>query len=117
MKSFDGTGNPWLDLAAAIMAQAVEDVRVLRSYGVIRDQGKVMAESEWPCKDYQRETQVQKLRRKYCGTYMHPAQVKDLVMWFQSPCGHIRMTDVLEVVAPQMGQDEVCKMLGLEYVG
>ena len=71
------TERPYEKLGYAVVTQAVEDVKKLQEYGIIKD-GKVI--EDWP----QKVVKGKLKNRLYANYYDKPYKVKELLYWL---CG------------------------------
>ena len=97
-------------LAYAILQQAVEDAKLMIEKGIIKKDGTVVSNDEWP----KMRCRIQKklINRKYCGINK-PHEVEELLCWLRGAKSKIPLQWILDECGSKLTGDDICKALGI----
>jgi hypothetical protein len=97
-------------LALAVAQQAVEDVKMLQGVGIIRKDGSVIDDSEWPKRTS--KTTCKKENIPYKG-FRKVHEVKELLLWLRENKGHVSLGMILEECGMGIKPQDICNQLGV----
>jgi hypothetical protein len=97
----------YVNLGYAIIEQAANDVKAMQEAGVIRTDGTVVSNADWPkTKDKKGNVINQKI-----NGINKPHEVIELLHWMRGPVGKLPLNDLLSGVGSGLTQKDICKGL------
>jgi hypothetical protein len=99
--------NAYVALGYAIIGQAVTDVKAMQEAGIIRPDGSVVSNAEWPkTKDKKGNIINQKIQG-----INKPHDVIKLLHWMRGPVGKLPLNDLLSGCGSGLSQKDICRGL------
>jgi hypothetical protein len=99
--------NGYVKLGYAIIEQAVNDIKAMQESGIIKQDGSVISNADWP-KTTNKKGEL--INQKIQGINK-PHEVIELLHWVKGKVGKLPLAELLSGVGSNLTQSDICRGL------